>query len=195
VGDIRDILLILPSKGTDIKWYQDFISSEVRKCGKQIKIKPAKSCIVQYFKDDVSPKFNHLGGPGGKNGLEYLGLRYDGKKVFLRDSTLSRLYRKASLSSRASAYSYLNKNKGLDIDTLMETYNFSLLFQRFNKVDKTKFHSDDYRTWTFHTYAKRASVIFAEKGSPILKQKRDLKKFIKVRFENALNDYLVNVNK
>jgi hypothetical protein len=44
--------------------------------------------------------YEHVSGEKGRDRIEYLGFRFDGKKVYLRNSTLSNFYRK--ITKRAS---------------------------------------------------------------------------------------------
>jgi Reverse transcriptase (RNA-dependent DNA polymerase) len=57
-------------------------------------------------------------GRSGLNGLEYLGFRFDGKKVFLRDSTFSNLRRKIKIRTRIEARKFVAERPTLDIAQL-----------------------------------------------------------------------------
>jgi hypothetical protein len=61
--------------------------------------------------------------------------------------------------------------------------------QRFGRVVDFGEHSDDYRTWTFWTYARRASVIFGSRGAPILRQLRHLREAVAFRLNAELEKF------
>ena len=60
----------------------------------QLQIQPNKSQIVAFARNGGDARVMSVATDRGRNGLEYLGFRFDGRQVYLRDSTLSRLYRK-----------------------------------------------------------------------------------------------------
>lgn len=183
-----DILMILPGGISEAQGARNFVSGEIKKYGDQLEIKDSKTCIVQFMRSSGDLKFKHIEGPQGKNGLEYLGFCFDGKQVRVRNSTISRFYRKIAVAARKEAFRH-KKNSGLtDVQDLLESFNFSLLSQRFTRVKRTAFVSDDVRTWTFWTYLKRAAKEFGNDGQEILKQASGYQKFVKQRVENALND-------
>ncbi len=134
--------------------------------------------------------FTHIAGPQGKQGLEYLGFCFDGKRVRVRDSTISRFYRKVAIAARSEAIKHIQKTGLTDATDLLNTFNFSQLSERFTRVRKTAFDGDDVRTWTFWTYLKRASKVFGADGGEILHQAAGYRRFVRCRVEVALNSYL-----
>lgn len=181
-----DILLILPGDETLAPQVRTIADSQIKKFGDQLIIKDAKTCVVKYYKEGQGLKYKHIEGPQGKNGLEYLGFRYDGKNVFVRESTISRLHRKISLSASAEAIHLVKRYKGKSVAYLMSKFDYSAFSQRFGKVKDFEKCSDDVRDWTFWTYLKRASAIFGEKGKYIPDQVRNQKSFIKERVRQAV---------
>jgi hypothetical protein len=135
-------------------------------------------------------RFKHVSGPSGKNGFEYLGFRFDGRRVFVRDGTISRFYRKVSASCRREAFRHAQKHPDKIVDQLLESYNFTLLSQRFFRVKRCDLSSYDYGTWTFYSYLKRASARFADRGQPIMNQAQSFRDFMQSRFRVALEDAL-----
>ncbi|WP_341363411.1 reverse transcriptase domain-containing protein [Thalassospira sp. SN3W] len=164
-----DILIIVPGDEKITNQAINFAIKEITKYGKEIKIKDAKTCISKFEKVGERLKFTHIGGPQGKNGFEYLGFRFDGKNVYLRDSTVSRLYRKATAVARATAAIHVTSHPEKSTSQLVDSYDYSLFLRKFSRALKKEF-SDDHKSWTFYTYAKRASRMFGAKGEPILKQ-------------------------
>ena len=181
-----DILLILPGGVLEAQSAREFVGKEITKYGAQLVIKEKKTCIVQFMKSSEGLKFHHIEGPQGKNGLEYLGFCFDGKNVRIRNSTISRFYRKVAGAARKEAFKHVERSSSANVSTLLENFNFSLLSQRFTRVRRTDFQGDDVRTWTFWTYLKRASAAFGNDGQEILKQASGYRKFVRQRVEQAI---------
>ncbi|MEO0612559.1 MAG: reverse transcriptase domain-containing protein [Pseudomonadota bacterium] len=182
-----DILLIVPGGSPEADKAEKFVVNEIRKFGKEIKIKEEKTCIVSFRRSSDQLTFDHIRGPQGKNGFEYLGFRFDGKQVFVRDSTISRLYRKVALSAKGVARGYVHAHPDKSANEILESFNYSDFSQRFSRVHPDELSPDDYGTWTFYSYLKRASETFGDKGSAILPQARNFKKIMKERIATAMN--------
>lgn len=183
-----DILLIIPGAKAEADEAEELATSEISKCGPELKIKAAKTCIVSFATKNDEVQFSHVRGPQGKNGFEYLGFRFDGAHVYLRDSTLSRLYRKVSSSAKGVARSHALAplNKGRSANDIMKTFNFSNFSQRFSRVLPEKLLADDYGTWTFYSYLKRSSKTFGNRGQFIIPQARNFNKIMKARIREAM---------
>jgi len=185
-----DILLIVPGGAEEADEAEDFAICEIRKYGAaleiKLEIKEAKTCIVGFQRTSRSLTFKHLRGPQGKNGFEYLGFRFDGRRVYVRDSTISRLYRKVALSAKGVARGFANAHPKLNASEILATFNYSDFSQRFSRVHPDELSPDDYGTWTFHSYLKRASETFGERGTPILPQARNFKAIMKERIAEAM---------
>ncbi|MEH6521187.1 reverse transcriptase domain-containing protein [Sulfitobacter sp.] len=183
-----DILLIIPGALAEAGEAEKLATSVISKCGPQLQIKAEKTCIVGFVRKNNELQFSHLRGPQGKNGFEYLGFRFDGVNVYLRDSTLSRLYRKVSSSAKGIARSHalapVNKEKSAE--KIMSTFNFSNFSQRFSRVLPEKLLADDYGTWTFYSYLKRSSQTFGSRGRFIIPQARNFNKIMKARMAEAM---------
>lgn len=187
-----DILLILPTSVGCFSAVERFAQTEMRKMGKKLEIKSEKTSVVQFNTSEGGRKFIHKKGKQGKNGFEYLGFRYDGKKVYVRDSTMSRLYRKVARTARGVAAGFANGHPNLGIEDILRTYNYSDFSQRFNRVSPEALSPDDFKTWTFYSYLRKASETFGDKGSPIIPQARGFSRFMKSRFEEALSNAVQN---
>lgn len=181
-----DILLILPGGISDADSARKFVCEEISKHGNQLVIKDTKTCVVQFTRSSGVLDFQHIEGPQGKNGLEYLGFCFDGKQVRVRNSTISRFYRKVAIAAKKEAFQHAHNSKLNDAQKLLDSFNFSLLSQRFTRVKRTDFLSDDVRTWTFWTYLKRAAKAFGADGNEILKQASGYRTFVRKRVEQAL---------
>lgn len=181
-----DILFVLPGGSEVGVAAESHADEELRKHGDHLEIKQAKTCMVSFSSSGDQLACEHIQGPQGKNGFEYLGFRYDGRNVYVRDSTIGRLYRKVATSARRSAMQHMEKNKSKKLSELQSSFDYSLLNQKFNRVAKKDFESDNYRSWTFYSYIKRASNAFGEKGKKIPKQVSGFDSFMKARVHSAL---------
>ena len=181
-----DILLIVPGGEKEGKALADKIRGMIGKFGSKLVIKEKKSSVFVLTKKGKAQDFMLVHGTQGKNGVEYLGFRFDGKKIFIRDSTLSNLYRKIASSSRYAAISLVKRYPGRDYAFLESRFNYEKLIQNFGRVKDFGELSDDYRNWTFWTYARRAAKIFGPLGSPIHRQLRAFRENVKRRAAKEL---------
>ncbi|MCY4228392.1 MAG: reverse transcriptase/maturase family protein [Gammaproteobacteria bacterium] len=176
-----DILLILPGDRAVAKDADNFAKKSIRQYGEKLEIKTEKTCIGHFKKTSSAMNYQHLEGPHGKNGFEYLGFRFDGKYVYLRDSTLSRLFSKATKTAHGITCSLVKDNPGKNPDEICQIFDYSLFFQKYSKVCSKILSQSDYRTWTFHSYVKRAAFTFSERGSRIPRQARNFKRIMRSR--------------
>ena len=181
-----DILLIVPGGDAEADEAEAFAVEEIKKYGKAIQIKEAKTCIVRFSRTRDELTFGHVRGLQGKNGFEYLGFRFDGKLVYVRDSTISRLYRKVALSAKGVARGFANAHLDKNASEILASFNYSNFSQRFSRVHPDELSPDDYGTWTFYSYLKRASETFGARGAPILPQARNFNKIMKDRISTAM---------
>ncbi len=183
-----DILLILPGGPSEASAAIDFATTEMRKHGPELRIKEAKTCVAQFQRAPDGLRFYHLkqrSDETTKNGFEYLGFRYDGRRVYVRDSTISRFYSKVAGAAKRDGRRHIEKNPSLDAGALIGCFDFPLFSQRFSKVKKENLTSD-YRSWTFYSYLKRSAEAFGPKGDRILKQARGFDKFMRARVTEAI---------
>ncbi|WP_165837892.1 reverse transcriptase domain-containing protein [Novacetimonas cocois] len=184
-----DILIILPKNSLNLKYTIDFVSDELAKNGKNVSIKKEKTSIVEFFLNNglrSNKTIAYDGFINNKDGLEYLGFRYDGNNVYVREGTVSRFYRKISIGAKKYSREYVKDNPKKDIPTLINDFNFSIFYQKYGKVNKKYYIENDYKSWTFYSYIKRSCDIFEEKGKIIRKQFSNFQKFVKKKVSNAI---------
>jgi hypothetical protein len=181
-----DILLIAPGGEKEGKILASEIRAMIGKYGAKLVIKEKKSSVFVFAKKGSAQVFKLVQGTQGKNGIEYLGFRFDGKKIFIRDSTLSNLYRKVAGSSRYAAISLVKRYPGRSPAFLESHFDYEKLIQNFGRVKEFGELSDDYRNWTFWTYARRAAKLFGPLGSPIHRQLRAFRENVKLRAAKEL---------
>lgn len=176
-----DIMMILPGDEAVAHAAKAFATSEIRKHGDRLKIKDSKTTVAVF--DKVASdhlRYRHILGRQGRNGLEYLGFRFGGDKVAIRDSTLAKLYRKISLGLKAEVASLIRRYPGHDEASLAAKFDYSQFFQRYGRVQEFD-GQDDFEAWTFWTYARRAFSRFGVDGAPIPRQLRRFKMIVRSR--------------
>lgn len=188
-----DILIIVPGGEAECRKLMDDARRLVRQFGSKLEIKKEKCAIFTFVRRDCGPTgaedqtFERIEGTQGRNGLEYLGFRYDGKHVYVRDSTLSNLRRKVARAARGDAHRYARRYPDKDAAQLRSIFDYERLIKRFGKVEDFGEKHDDYRNWTFWTYAKRSAQIFGPLGSPILRQLKRHRDLIRHRAGKELD--------
>ncbi|WP_233996577.1 reverse transcriptase domain-containing protein [Erythrobacter sp. HI0074] len=169
-----DILLIVKACSDQAALnIEEDVRSTIAQFGSEIKIKEEKSSVHHFFPDGENQAFRRVTGKGA-NGLEYLGFRFDGKHVFIRDSTLSNLKRKMTFAGRIRANRHKRRYSNRTSEELIESFNFDQFFQSFMRVEDFDTASS-VRQWTFWTYARRAVEAFGPRGKPIDRQLKFLK--------------------
>ena len=164
-----DILLIVPGDGRAGRAAREYAQRLMRQQGEQLFIKPEKCQSVRFkISRDHLVSFE-VGKRRNSRGLEYLGFRFDGESIFIRNSTISNLRRRMRRSVRARARALVARYRGKDLNFLSEAFDVDLFLLRFGRVPDFELNRD-YKKWTFWTYAKRAAVTFGERGDGIYRQ-------------------------
>ncbi len=125
----------------------------------------------------------------GLNGLEYLGFRFDGKKVFLRDSTFSNLRRKIKIRANMEARKFVAERPTLSDTQLIAMFKGrkDFLLESFGKVRDFETRDLKPADWTFWTYANRISNTLDSKISRVPYQLRNFKKTVLKEADEALH--------
>jgi hypothetical protein len=187
-----DILVVAPISRADAIQLESDIRAAITVLGKGLVIKEEKSAIHEFVQVGDRQTITVVkatakdGKPALNKPFEYLGFRYDGEHVFIRDKTMSNLHRKIASVSQATAIRLRKRYQGKTIDEIMELVDFEKLVQAFGPVEDFRKKADNYRSWTFMTYAKRASKAMGALGKPIARQLRGLRKAISERLEYEL---------
>jgi hypothetical protein len=171
--------------GAWVHWVSD-VQALIREFGRKLEIKEEKCAVFVYRPSGAAQTFTKTHGKQGENGLEYLGFRFDGRKVYLRDSTLSGLRRKVAFAARRDANICANENPAKTATDLMAIFNYERLIKRFGKVEDFAEKREDFRNWTFWTYARRAADTFGPLGTPILGQLKRHAALVRQRSDQEL---------
>jgi len=181
-----DILIVVP--GNEVKGRSLMMRTRdlIKQFGDKLIIKEEKSSLFVLEPYGDGQKCQLLHGKQGKNGLEYLGFRYDGQRVYLRDATLSNLRRKVTRAAYREATAYARRYPDKNTSQLKALTNYERLIKQFGRVEDFGETQHDYRKWTFWTYATKASEVFGPLGRPILRQLRKHRTSIKHRVDKSL---------
>lgn len=154
--------------------------------GKRLQIKASKTSIFQFFRSGSRQRFNLLRGATGRNGLEYLGFRYDGCRAYIRDSTISNLKRKIVYAVRREVRKLIKRYPDKNVLELMDLFNYEEMMKRFGRVENFEDFASSHRNWTFWTYATRASALFGDLGRPFFQQMKGIRRTIKLQVSKEL---------
>ena len=160
-----DILIVLPEIDMDVSKLEQEFSEELSKYGDQIELKTKKTVVVEFAGGtNITRRRAKTGWVISKDGLEYLGFRFDGRAVWLRNSTISRLQRKLVSSVRSTVRSYIDRVRAeaWPRAKAVANYNTSVAISRHMKKPIADFDFKDPTTWTFETYLRRAILEFSD---------------------------------
>lgn len=181
-----DILIVAPIEPDAAIDLEAWVRQEIVCHGPKLQIKAEKSAIFRYWGTGGDQTWIRIAGEQGKNGIEYLGFRYDGNSMFLRDSTLSGLQRKAASSATRLALSLVQRYPGKSSSDILTDVNLSSFLQRYGRVHDFESKADNVKNWTFWTYATKAASITAPLGLPIFKQLRNYRRNMRNHVKRAL---------
>ena len=133
-------------------------------------------------------------GRTGINGFDYLGFRYDGSSIYLRDSTYSNLRRKIKTRCRIVVRKFVRERPTLSKSQLTALFVMEKkrLQEAFGKVRNFESGHVNPQQWTFTTYSKKISDILDPKLNKVRRQLRGLTKIIDSEADSAFADVLKN---
>jgi hypothetical protein len=182
-----DILFILPISPARAIAFESDTRAAIAKFGSKLEIKDEKSSIVSYSPDGSLQKCSLvMGDKSCKQGIEYLGFRFSGKRIYIRNRTLQGLYRKMVRAARREANALARQYPTKDAAYIGAKFNRESFIKRFSKVENFKDRPDDYKSWTFWTYAVRAEKIFGKIGAPVTRQLRRLREIANNKIDREI---------
>jgi hypothetical protein len=182
-----DILVLIPGGAATAKLVEAKVRDLIGTFGKKLVIKEEKSSIVSYdIHEGVQTCELVVGDDSCKQGIEYLGFRYNGKFAYIRNRTLQNLYRKVTKSARKEANAFARRYPNRTVAQLKSQFNREAFIQRFGKVEAFYEKALEYRSWTFWTYANRAGHIFGPMGQPIPRQLKRLRQIANHKIDEEL---------
>jgi hypothetical protein len=186
-----DILALVPGAESTGKQLAERIRELIPKYGDRIQIKKEKSSLFVFRRNGNHQTCELIEGTQGKNGLEYLGFRYNGKRVYVRNATISILRRKVAQAAFRAADSSARRYPDKDSPALKSMFNYQDFIKRFGRVEDFAESRKDYKKWTFWTYATRAVREFGMMGKPILHQLRKHERLIRWRVDKELDEAVI----
>lgn len=182
-----DILLVVPGDPSVGIALESKVRTHIRNFGRKLKIKEEKSSVFQFSQNGDAQVCDLVKGSKGKAGLEYLGFRFDGRRIYFRNATISNLRRRVAQECKRQANEYARRYPDKDLAALKSLFNYEVLIKKFGRVEDFGENHDDYRKWTFWTYAQRAKKVFGDDGKAILKQLKKHRKLVAYRADEELH--------
>lgn len=179
-----DILIAVPSNGVQYQGILDSVKSILSATAPNLQLNEEKTQICEYTRTpetkdqmacNVLKKLKD--NKSDISGIEYLGFRYDGKKIYLRNSTISGFKRKITMQSKRIARDYVLFHPQMSQDELIRSFDYESLINKFGRKRDFDPHHCSYHKWTFWTYAQRAVGILGKLGEPIRLQINSYKSF------------------
>jgi hypothetical protein len=133
-----DILIVIPK--TEDQWdiVMDHVTALVQSSGNKLIINPDKCSAYHVKRNDPACSTDQncslVHKTGCKNGIEYLGFRYDGRNIFLRESTRGKLNRAIVESCRRLAKAHVHHNATLTLAELQGSINRNRVHKRVGRV-------------------------------------------------------------
>jgi Reverse transcriptase (RNA-dependent DNA polymerase) len=184
-----DIICVIPGAEAKSSEIVDKLKSEIAKNGAALVLKDSKVTSGSYAVDAKGALRFSLCSGRAKNGIEYLGFRFDGQKTFLRDKTLSNLNRKFKLRINGSVAGYIRRYKSKSGVWLQQNFDIDNSVSQFLRKERFD-ESDNPKNWTFWTYARRAEIVTKSLGPRIFQQlagfKRRAGPFVNAQLKNAI---------
>lgn len=181
-----DILIAVPGNELSGRELLARVRAVIGHYGSKLEIKQEKSSLIAFWRASGRQHFRLVEGRQGKNGLEYLGFRYDGRRIYIRDSTISNLRRKVARAARREATILVRRYPDKSASQLSSLFGYERLIKQFGKIENFGEKQEDYRNWTFWTYATRASSVFGPFGKAILRQLRKHRHLVRERANTEL---------
>ena len=175
-----DIMLIVPGEVSKCLALCDLARVEIALSGDKLRFKDSKTRVVGFRPGVDRQSCFNADSQVPTNGLEYLGFRFDGRSVYLRDSTVARLHRKIAGGVKAACAEMVARYPGRDAAYVISRFDFGRFLERFGRVEDFDPHGN-FDGWTFWTYARRAMTVFGPVGRPIAVQLRKYKTAVRSR--------------
>lgn len=182
-----DIIIITPgaNKKHANRWIK-IATHFTNRYSTKLTIAPHKTTVHTLKMRKAGHAVERVRGTTARNGVEYLGFRYDGRSIFFRDSTLANLHRKIARTARALARQHARRYADKSADELVASFPYDDIVTRFGRVENFRRHRGNKRKWSFWTYAKRSMDTAEASGPTLRRQLRRLKPAIRKRMESEI---------
>lgn len=157
-----DILIVVPGGLREGRQIQKDVQEKIGQHGSEIKIKTEKCAVVAFERRRhgmrcTASKLNTR----KIQSLEYLGFRFDGQSVHLRDNTVSRYQRKVRKFTKKMAKEHVLSNPAKNMKELLDSAPHQRICEKVGRLKPRK--REGYKNQTFHSYTKRAERVFGER--------------------------------
>lgn len=178
-----DILFVLPAEDIDPEAFVDGVSSSIRAYGDELNIAQDKTSIHRFTPATKGQTCENANDDAVRPSrrFEYLGFSFDGQKVRIRDSTMSRLVQKVAAVTKREGVAAALRYPSKSVDQICEQFNYAGLYGRFLRVRDFE-AVEDKSGWTFWTYVRKIESTMKADGRPAMRQVRNLKEQIRRRF-------------
>lgn len=180
-----DILLILPKPLCAMIKVVGFLDRSLDKLAPRMKFNGKKTEIGEFSAAAVGQNYKKF--MGSKDGLTYLGFRFDGKRVYIRNSTISNLHRNIAKACNRYVTIASKRYPSGDKLKLLKSTPIGRVMEQTGKVENFESVATEYRSWTFWTYAARAHSVFKDFGSGIEKQLNSYKRITQNKLEQRVD--------
>ena len=156
--------------------------------GSSLKIKKEKTHTVAF-----KQKNGKLVATGSKrnmrhvDGLEYLGFRFDGNKVHLRDSTVTRFERKVRKLVKREAMKHVKRNRRKTLDELIDLLDYNAIFSKVGRINNTR--AAKFESQTFWSYVRRIRETFKQDLTPKFHKRLQYKSWVHRDFPIFVSRY------
>lgn len=176
-----DILFVVPADAVAPAVLEKTVSDAISLQGDELRIAEAKTSVHRFARDGDALGCVAIGSTPPNKRFEYLGFRFDGRNVRLRDSTLSVLRQKIAGTVRQEAIAQSRRYQSRTVDGICDRYDYRRIYERYGRVRDFEDVTDK-SGWTFWTYVKRTEEVMGPDARPILRQLRNQKAQIRERF-------------
>lgn len=188
-----DILFIIPGGLDEGRIVREEVQKAIGVHGEHLVIKREKTHVVAFERigDQLMPTddADNLRHPIG---LEYLGFRFDGKRVWFRDSTVSKLRRRVRKLVKVEAYRWAHRYPNRSINELVDSFPVGKITPKVGRMDpllREELLKKGKRTQSFWTYAQKAVDVFGYSSSASMLKQIQYKKWIRKDAGELLRRY------
>lgn len=182
-----DIIIVLPKTSMSASHEaKNYLQDQIQLHGRRLRIQDKKVCICEFSSTLGAIDFRHVYGSSSKNGLEYLGFEYDGRRVKIRNATMSNAWRKMKKQAYGHAFFFVKRYRDKGEIWIRANYPSHQLEKTI--LQDVTYHQDKgYETWTFVKYARRASRAFVGMNAIFSSQTRRYRYFTRTMIQDGLD--------
>jgi hypothetical protein len=198
-----DILFVLPGDGRAARGASKFAQNRIAEHGSELRINAEKTEIACFTRTASGQSCYNLKAIDGSTircrteaneGLSYLGFRFDGKSVYLRNSTIANLRGKIARSARAIAHAHVNRYEGKTLKYLLDNAPINDFRQKFlhvaefdEAVAKAEASGESpFNVMTFWSYVTRSHRTFASWNPKFFAQLRSLRTYLPNKLDQEI---------